>query len=197
MAFTKHAGGIRYGALLGTAVGAAGLSAGLMITMMGQLRMMDLGGYVASGGPYTIAHPAPEWAWVLPVAFVSVWVFAGINIIFAGQAGGFGLGYATWCAAFTWAGANFLWYGFSPPGGAGLAWGWLVSGIVFTLVGLASTWVVMLTNARERYRASVTAPKGFSEKAAVTYRRAFWEIQLLSIAAGLVGGYALFGSVAG
>jgi len=37
--------------------------------------IMDLGGYVASGGPYEIAHPAPNWIWVFPV-FINVMVIS-------------------------------------------------------------------------------------------------------------------------
>ncbi len=108
---------------------------------LGGMAIMDEGGFVASGGPYQIAHPVPEGFWLLPVAFIGVWVSSAAHGIFASRIRGFGLIYATWCAIWTSIGGTTLWYGVNPPSGHGLAWGWLIMGGVFLLVGLGSAWL--------------------------------------------------------
>ena len=50
--------------------------------------VMDLGGFVASGGPYEIAHPAPGWIWVFPVSILAGLVFLLLYSIFAKKIGG-------------------------------------------------------------------------------------------------------------
>jgi hypothetical protein len=51
----------------------------------------ELGGFVAAAGPYEIAHPAPEWAWILPVAIVCGMAAVGLNVLATHRAKGFTL----------------------------------------------------------------------------------------------------------
>jgi len=97
--------------------------------------IMRLGGFVASGGPYEIAHPAPRYVWIFPVS-----IMVGLMCLFlhgfqARKLGGLNLLPLAWPALFISLGWNFLEFGFRPPGGAGFAWGWLICGVVFWLMG--------------------------------------------------------------
>lgn len=98
--------------------------------------VMDVGGTCASGGPFEIRQECPEGvAWMMPVS-----IFGGLASLGIGAIGVFREGgprpYAfAWSALFLALGWNFLEYAFDPPGGGGLAWGWLVCGVVFVLMG--------------------------------------------------------------
>ena len=134
---------MRYGSL--AVVSASSLLFGLCLTLLffGMRGIMELGGFVAVGGPYEIAHPAPDWVWVLPVSIVGGMLAVGVNMIAAGRVGGFTLVLPAWCALFLSLGWNFLEFGLWPPGG-GTAWGWLVSAIAFFLMGLGPLVIVAL-----------------------------------------------------
>lgn len=179
--------GLRIGSWVGAAVSAFGLGACITVVNLGGTGIMDRGGFVASGGPYQIAHPAPDWSWMLPVAFIGVWVFPAAHGIFASRIKGFGLIYWTWCALWTSVGAITLLYGFNPPGGAGLAWGWLIMGSVFLAVGLGST-KLYVDYLRSPQREPSEMPQG---------RRIPYAIMILAaLAAGVAAGFQAFASVA-
>lgn len=109
----------------------------LALLFFGMRGVMELGGFVAQGGPYEIAHPAPDWVWVVPVSIVGGFLVGGINLVAAHRAGGYTLVLPVWCVLFLSLGWNFLEYGVRPPGGDGLAWGWLVCAALFVVMGLA------------------------------------------------------------
>jgi hypothetical protein len=96
--------------------------------------IMRLGGMVASGGPYAIAHPAPSWVWVLPLSIVAGMVCFFLNLFTSPGDDGVNLMPLAWPGLFLSLGWNFLEFTFNPPGG-GLAWGWLVCGVLFVLMG--------------------------------------------------------------
>jgi hypothetical protein len=52
-----------------------------------------------------------------------------------------------WPALFLSLGWNFLEFGVQPPGG-GLAWGWLVPGVMFVLMGGGPLWLAWRSRAR-------------------------------------------------
>jgi len=111
--------------------------------------LMRLGGMVASGGPYAIAHPAPSWVWVLPVSiFVGMACFF-INM-FSSRSEEVNLMPLAWPGLFLSAGWNFLEFAFHPPGG-GFSWGWLVCGVVFVLMGGLPLYLAF-RSMRERIR---------------------------------------------
>lgn len=121
-------------------VGAAGFSLGLTALYRGMRSVMiEAGGFCASGGPYEIANECSGGQ--ITLTFVGVFVMIGFGLMFAGAsnaAGGSGMGAAflMWAALFGSLGFNFLQLGFDPPDGSGLAWGWIVPGVVFELMAL-------------------------------------------------------------
>jgi len=99
----------------------------------GMRGIMRLGGMVASGGPYVIEHPAPSWVWIMPVSVLLGMACFFINL-FSSDPEGVNLMPLAWPGLFLSLGWNFLEFTFNPPGG-GLAWGWLICGVVFVLMG--------------------------------------------------------------
>lgn len=95
--------------------------------------IMRLGGMVASGGPYAIEHPAPTWAWIMPVAIVLGMICFFVNL-FAHDADEINLMPLAWPGLFLSLGWNFLEFAFAVPGN-GIVWGWLVCGVTFVLMG--------------------------------------------------------------
>ena len=130
--------GPRIGSWIGAAICALGISACLTIVVLGGAQIMDAGGFVASGGPYQIAHPVPSGFWIQPLAFCGLFAFSFAHSVFAWRIKAPQLMYATWCALWTAVGAQTLWYGLYPPRGTAPAWGWLIMGGVFLLAGLGS-----------------------------------------------------------
>ncbi|MEW6553666.1 MAG: hypothetical protein AB1384_05215 [Actinomycetota bacterium] len=173
----------------------------LFLAMRG---VLDEGGMVARGGPYEIAHPAPDYWWIFPVSIIGmiIIVFASMGMFslmrgmagsasspFSGRgalSGGDGavslVALFFWPAIFLSLGWNFLEYGFFT--GEGLAWGWIVCGVVFVLMGgLPLYLVARKTTGREL----LTAVK--------ENRRSLWP-QIAGISAGLPLGILFFGAVA-
>jgi len=112
-----------------------GLSFSLTCLYIGMRGIMRLGGFVASGGPYVIAHPAPRYVWIFPVSIMVGLASVFLHGMLAGKLGGLNLVPLAWPALFISLGWNFLEFSFYPPGGGGLAWGWLICGVVFWLMG--------------------------------------------------------------
>ena len=150
----------------------------------GMRGVMRLGGMVASGGPYAIAHPAPSWVWIMPAAIVAGMAFFFINL-FSGRGAGVNLMPLAWPGLFLSLGWNFLEFAFSPPGG-GLAWGWLVCGVMFFLMG-GLPLLLAFKPAREKVRSRLQAGEGLGPYA--------W--QWLLVAAGIFLAVVFFRSVAG
>lgn len=182
------AGQMRIGSWVGATLCAFGLSACITVVVLGGMAVMDEGGFVASGGPYEIVRPVPEGLWVLPLAFVGIWVFPAAHAVFASRINGFGLIYATWCALWTAIGASTFWYGLNPPGGAGLAWGWLIMGGIFLFVGIGSAWLYV-SYLRSPGREPSRMPEG--------QRLPYAVVMAIALAGGMLGGLMVFGSVVG
>lgn len=188
--------------ILAALIAAAGLAASmaLLYRAMGVI-MESEGAFVAAGGPYEIAHPAPGWVWLVPVSILSMIVFGGLGVWTAMRGWGVNpLGYA-WTVLFISLGWNFLRLGLiDPPEGQGAAWGWIVSGVLFWLMGLAPALAPLarlIARARygsEAFSAGVrTGPFGLpAGRSAPAYVAA----QIIGGAAGIVGGLMLFTAVA-
>lgn len=111
-------------------LGALGLAACVTLLFLATRTLMAAGtGFVASGGPYEIAHPAPGWIWLVPVSILSGVAFIGIHWRGAGHLNGFNLLTPMWVLLFFSIGANFLEFGIKGIRSGGVAW--LVCGVVF------------------------------------------------------------------
>jgi hypothetical protein len=132
---------------LGTLISIFGFALSLTCLYLAMRGAMRLGGMVAAGGPYQIAHPAPGWIWLFPASMCAGTFFVFLNLLFARRTGGLNLPVLVWPAAFVSLGWNFLEFGLHPPGQAsGVSWGWLVCGVVFVLMG-GSPLVFLIKNA--------------------------------------------------
>lgn len=97
-------------------------------------KVMDLGGFVARGGPYEIAHPMPDWmVWVAPTATFLFIIFGIISQILAVQTGGVNFFRSGWVVIFLSGGLMDLEYGIFKY--HRIIWSWLISGIIFTVMG--------------------------------------------------------------
>ncbi len=147
--------------------------------------IMRLGGMVASGGPYAIAHPAPSWVWVMPVSIVIGMICFFINMFTGPGDDGVNLMPLAWPGLFLSLGWNFLEFTFNPPGG-GLAWGWLVCGVMFVLMG-GLPLLLAFKPIREKIKSRLQNGAGLGPYA----------FQWLLIAGGVYLGIVFFRSVAG
>lgn len=105
----------------------------LTCLFLGMRAVMYRGGFVAVGGPYEIAHPAPGWIGVVPASILAGLIFVFINAAVAGGTGGLRLALLAWPALFLSLGWNFFEFGifrFHRP-----VWGWLVCGVLFAVMG--------------------------------------------------------------
>jgi hypothetical protein len=122
--------------LVEIAVAAGGLACCVTLLNLAGRVIMGLGGFVASGGPYEIAHPAPEFVLVVPGSIVGGFAFGGYSALVSSRTGGFSLLPLVWSGLFVSLGVQFGIMGLNPPGGRGLAWGWILCAIVFIPMGL-------------------------------------------------------------
>jgi len=99
--------------------------------------VLSLGGMVASGGPYEIAHPAPGWIWIAPLSifFLISSMLAGLFLT-ASPSKEIDLMRFSWPALFLALGWNFLDFGFGVSHKHGLVWSWLICAFFFLLMGL-------------------------------------------------------------
>lgn len=111
------------------------LMAAIVLLYLGGQFVMAEGGFVARGGPYEIAHPAPEWVMLIPVSIWVGFLAGGIHLLASKRVGGFNLLGIAWVALFGVLGTGFLQAGFSPPVGD-IAWAWVLCGVVFWLMAL-------------------------------------------------------------
>lgn len=90
----------------------------LTCLFLGMRGILDLGGMVARGGPYEIAHPAPSWWWIIPMSIVAC-VLIILLIVFRPSLRDKGslVIVLFWPAMFISLGWNFLEYGFFKSGG--------------------------------------------------------------------------------
>ncbi|MBN1639000.1 MAG: hypothetical protein JW866_08535, partial [Ignavibacteriales bacterium] len=105
---------------------------------LGMRGILELGGFVAEGGPYAIQHPAPDWIWIMPVSIFLGAISFLFSQIYSKKIGGWSLILPMWSLLFLSLGENFLEYSFlSVNGETVIAWGWLICGILFVIMGAA------------------------------------------------------------
>jgi hypothetical protein len=162
----------------------AGVAFAISLLYQAMRPIMRLGGMVASGGPYAIEHPAPSWVWIMPVSILFGMACFFINL-FCSRPEGVNLMPLAWPGLFLSLGWNFLEFAFAPPGG-GLAWGWLVCGVLFVLMG-GLPLLLAFKPAREKIRSRLQNGEGLSPYA----------FQWLLVAGGVYLGIVFFRSVVG
>ena len=119
-------------------VGVGGIALCLTLVFLGMRAVLDVGGACADGGPYIPRVSCPRGT---PLAMVGgifgLFLFGGIAGWYGSRVGGrYGaIVFLAWPALFLSLGWNFLEYGFNPPGDEGWAWGWLICGVLFVLMG--------------------------------------------------------------
>jgi hypothetical protein len=166
--------------------GVAGLVACLAIIWLGMRAVLDIGGFCAEGGPYEIRTHCPEGVPLLMMlAIPGLFLFGGLMIWRGSPIGGpyQAAVFFAWPALFLSLGWNFLEYGVAAPGGDGLAWGWLICGVLFVAMGGVPLWIVLRTEGVIRRPRRESVPWLAAIAAAIVF--------------GVVGGYALFRVVAG
>jgi hypothetical protein len=120
--------------LVFTDIGLVGTVAALTAVFYCMRAVMEVGGVCASGNtPYDIRTPCPTGVPGLMIS--SIFLGLGFLFLYAVSAVGPNLTLLAWPALFLSLGWNFLEYGFDPPGGADVAVGWIVCGVVFVLMG--------------------------------------------------------------
>jgi uncharacterized membrane protein len=171
-------------------ISAFGFSFCLTCLYLAMRGIMRLGGFVASGGPYEIAHPAPHYVWIFPVSIIVGLICMFLNAAQAKRVGGLNLLALAWPALFISLGWNFLDFAFRPPGGGGLAWGWLVCGVVFWLMGFVPLFFLMsyykqkLREKKQQSKLREGLPTG-QEGRDKWQRRMVLLFQLIFLAAGI------------
>jgi len=116
-------------------IGLTGLVIGLVLLYLGMRGIMDLGGFVASGGPYQITHNAPDWFWVFPVSIFGILFGMLIYFLTARKIGGVKILLFLWPALFLSLGYNFIEYAIGHGDHSKIVFGWLIPGITFILMG--------------------------------------------------------------
>jgi hypothetical protein len=120
-------------------VGVAGMAFCITLVFLAMRAVLDIGGACADGGPYIPRVSCPDG---VPLAMVGgifgLFLFGGITGWYGSRLGSryVGIVFLAWPALFISLGWNFLEYGFNPPGDdGGWAWGWLIPGVLFMLMG--------------------------------------------------------------
>lgn len=177
-------------------LGAGGIAASITVLYHSMGTIMETSGaFVASGGPYEIASPAPNWVWVLPVAIWTMLIFGGLALWATKKGWGESPLLYGWMGLFISLGWNFLRLGFNPPEFMASAWGWIVSGVVFWIMGLIPagfvvSWAIDAFKDARAHR----PPSTISGRPT---RGIYLAIQVVGVAAGILGGSALFTAVTG
>ncbi len=189
-------GAFRRGSILtlaAIAISAAGLAACITLVNLAAMVVMELGGFVATGGPYEIAHPAPGWIALMPISIISGFAFGGLSLWASSRVDGYNLIPAVWTGLFVSLGLQFAYFGLRPPGGGGPAWAWIACAVVFIPMGLAQA------------RGAVTGISSFFPKMHAprddayqdkTYRTVYLTLVSLGALFGVIGGLLLFRAVA-
>ncbi len=131
--------------------------AGPVLLFLASGPVMEAGGFVAVGGPYEIAHPAPEWIWIVPVGIMAMMAAFFVNIFVAQSLNRPHLVVVFWTALFGLMGFQFFKYGFDPPGAEGVSLAWLACGVVFALFALPGAMVLFLPRMWKGFTGSYAA----------------------------------------
>jgi hypothetical protein len=168
--------------------------------------VMNIGGFVAYGGPYHIAHQAPNWVWIFPASILCGVLFIFLNQFNARHIGGLNLLVLLFPAVFLSLGENFLEFGFKPPGQEpGVAIAWIVCGVLFMAMGGIPLFIIIKNTFKSltrkddsvdsaSYSSSPHVPSkmGSPHISRKTTRRIVILINLAAVISGLYLGYVFF-----
>ena len=174
--------------------GAAGIAASITLLYRGMSTIMETSGaFVASGGPYEIASPAPEWAWIMPVSTIAMLIFGGLALYGTKKGWGESPYLYGWMGLFFSLGWNFLRLGLKPPEFMTSTWGWIVSGVLFWIMalvpaGFVVSWAIDAVKDARAHR----PPSTISGRPT---RAIYLVMQAAGVALGIIGANALFASV--
>ena len=152
---------VGWGDIAGLLIGVAGMTLSLTWLFLGMRAVMAIGGACADGGPYVSRQSCPDGVpLLLTVGIFGLFVFGAILLVYGSRIGGpYGnlVGLA-WPALFLSLAWNFIEFGLHPPGEPGLAWGWLICGVVFVILGAGPllAWLPSRHDSRTAWQASGT-----------------------------------------
>lgn len=110
--------------------GKLGLATCMTLLFLAMRAIMATGtGFVAVGGPYEIANPAPGWIWIVPVSILSGVAFIALQWAGASRLQGYTVIMPMWVVLFFALGENFLEMGIPTATSGGIAW--IVCGVMF------------------------------------------------------------------
>ncbi len=195
-------GRVRFAGVLLTLLSAAGVAACIALLYQGMGTIMATqGGFVASGGPYEITNPAPQWAWIMPASIFGLFLFGGLGVYASNRGWGISPVLFAWSGLFIALGWNFLRLGFNPPPDLQGAWAWIMCGIVFWIMGFAPLLLVasIFRNAWSSLvaRQNADARRVWSPPSRHDTTGAYLALQVVGAIIGVWAGVALFGIVAG
>jgi hypothetical protein len=127
-----------FGSLAGLLSGVALGTLSITLLFLGMRAVMAIGGACADGGPFVPVRPCPDGVpLAMTAATFGLFGSVGLIVLFGSRFGGGwgGLALLGWPALFISLGWNFLEFGVRPPGDDGPAWGWLICGVVFVIMG--------------------------------------------------------------
>jgi len=130
--------------ILSVSVPLAVVSGAITILFLSMRAVMEIGGFCAEGGPFVIETHCPDGVPLLLTG--SIWIGLAAAFFYssaAGRYGAVGLGGLFWPALFLSLGWNFFEYGIDPPFEGGTAWGWIVPGILFVIMGAVPLFLVL------------------------------------------------------
>ncbi len=110
---------------------------------LGMKGVMRLGGFVATGGPYEIAHQAPDWVWIFPVSIMLIMASIFISLFTASRISGPNIMAFSWSALFILLGWNFVEFGFGIGMGGNLVPAWIICAVVFIAMGLIPLIIIL------------------------------------------------------
>lgn len=124
-------------------MGLGGVACALTVLSLSMRAVLDIGGACATGGVYEVARPCPDGVGPLTVASIfGGLAFALLYAVSLVPKGPSFLG-LLWPALFLVLGWNFLDYGWEPPGGDGIVWGWVACAVIFGLMGAVPLLVLL------------------------------------------------------
>ncbi len=129
--------------MVGSLVGIAGVAFSLTLLSRSMRAVEKIGGFCASGGPYQIAHQCPKGVTgLLPLSIFGGLIFLAL-FAFCTTAGGRSVLLLAWSALFLGLGWNFIDFGIINPNGGNVAYGQLIPGVLFIIMGAVPlVWVV-------------------------------------------------------